>query len=144
METSLSQSFMFQGQEVRTIIINDEVWFIASDVCATLEHSNVSVAVDRLDEDEKLIQAMFISGQHRQTWLVNEPGIYHLIFTSRIPKAKEFRHWIFHEVIPTLRKTGSYTIQTPKQLPTPVFKSNDEAWNAEPRCPCPSPEQVRT
>ncbi len=102
--------FNFQEQETRITLIDGNPWWLAIDVCTILDHSDVSMAVSRLDEDEKLIQAMFVSGQSRQTWLVNESGLYHLIFTSRKSEAETFRRWVTHEVLPAIRKTGRYIL----------------------------------
>jgi prophage antirepressor-like protein len=104
------QIFNYQGkQEVRTIEKDGEVWFVAKDVCEILELTNVSMSVERLDEDEKLVSKLFTSGQEREVWTVNEPGLYSLIVSSYKPEAKSFKRWITHEVIPSIRKTGSYT-----------------------------------
>lgn len=100
--------FMYNSEEVRTVYINDEPWFVAKDVCMILEHSDVSTAVKRLDDDEKLIQTMFVSGQNREVWCINEYGLHSLVLSSRKPEAKQFKRWITHEVIPSIRKTGSY------------------------------------
>lgn len=110
----LEQVFVYSGHQVRTIINNEEIWFVARDVCEVLELSDVSKAVSRLDEDEKLTRTLFVSGQNREVWLVNEPGLYSLILTSRKPEAKAFKRWVTHEVLPTLRKTGSYNLQIPQ------------------------------
>lgn len=87
-------------------MIDNEPWFAAKDVCDILEHSHISMAVKRLDDDEKLTQTMFVSGQNRLTWLVNKYGLYSLIMKSRKPEAKAFKKWITHEVIPSIRKSG--------------------------------------
>jgi prophage antirepressor-like protein len=85
-------------------------WWIAMDVCNALEISDISQAVERLDEDEKLIRTLHVSGQQRSIWTVNEPGLYSLIIRSNKPEAKKFKQWITHEVLPTIRKTGQYAI----------------------------------
>ena len=100
---------LFENQEfgaVRAVEQNGEPWFVAADVCRALEHSNVTVALDRLDEDER---AKFNLGRQGDTWCVNEPGLYTLVLGSRKPEAKAFKRWITHEVIPSIRKTGGYT-----------------------------------
>lgn len=119
----LQKVFNYGSQEIKTIIKNDEAWFVAKDVCDILEHSQVSKAVDRLDDDEKLLGTLFLSGQNRQTWLVNESGLYELILTSRKPEAKQFKRWIKHEVLPSIRKHGAYmTNETlEKALTSPDF-----------------------
>lgn len=109
MNTEL-QVFDYRGSAVRTIEKDGEIWFVAKDLCDILELSDVSMTVRSLDEDEKLIQALFVSGQVREVMTVSEPGLYSLIFKSRKPEAKEFSRWVTHEVLPQIRKTGSYSI----------------------------------
>jgi len=104
----LTKVFNYSGQEVRTVLKDSEVWFVAKDVCEVLEHSQVSKAVERLDDDEKLLGTLFLSGQNRQTWLVNESGLYELILTSRKDEAKKFRRWVKKDVLPSVRKHGAY------------------------------------
>jgi anti-repressor protein len=102
------QIFEYQGKNVRTVIKNEEVWFVAKDVCEVLEHTDTSTAIKRLDDDEKLTQTMFVSGQNREVWIINESGLYSLILSSRKPEAKQFKRWITHEVLPSIRKHGTY------------------------------------
>lgn len=111
-DTQLSQAFVFNAsnQQVRTVTIDSEPYFVAKDVCDILSLSDVSMSVSRLDDDEKLTQALLVSGQKRQMWCVNESGLYHLIFQSRKPEAKAFRKWVTAEVLPTLRRTGRYEV----------------------------------
>lgn len=112
-DNQLSQAFTFNAsnQQIRVVTINDEPYFVAKDVCDILSLSDVSMAVSRLDDDEKLTQALLVSGQKRQMWCVNESGLYHLIFQSRKPEAKAFRKWVTAEVLPTLRRTGRYEVK---------------------------------
>lgn len=91
--------------EIRVIEINNELWFVATDICNALELSNPTVAVHRLDEDER---AKFNLGRQGETNIVNEYGLYNLILASRKPEAKKFKRWITHEVIPSIRKHGAY------------------------------------
>ncbi|MCK8827708.1 hypothetical protein MWH25_08120 [Natroniella acetigena] len=86
----------------------DVVWFVAKDVCDALGLSNPSVAVNRLDDDER---AKFNLGRQGKTNFVNEHGLYNLVLGSRKPEAKKFKRWITHEVIPSIRKTGNYSIE---------------------------------
>ena len=102
---------------VRTIIKDNEPWFVAADVCKALEHSNVTVALDRLDDDEKAKLNLGLQGG--LTGCVNEPGLYSLVLGSRKPEAKEFKRWITHEVIPSIRKHGMYA--TDELLANPDF-----------------------
>lgn len=91
--------------EIRTISINDEPWFVASDICKALDISNPSVAITRLDEDER---SKFNLGRQGEGNIVNEYGLYSLVLASRKPEAKKFKRWITHEVIPSIRKHGGY------------------------------------
>ena len=100
--------FAFQGQAVRTILKNGETWFVAADVCAVLEHTDPSKAVSRLDDDERGATNVRTLGGDQQMNVVNESGLYNLIFTSRKPQAKAFRRWVTSEVLPSIRATGRY------------------------------------
>lgn len=95
--------------EVRTLDLDGEPWFIAVDVCKALDINNVSMAISRLDDDERntVSLAEGIPGNPNKT-IVNEPGLYALVLSSRKPEAKKFKRWITHEVIPSIRKTGGY------------------------------------
>ncbi|MDM8098692.1 BRO family protein [Oceanobacillus oncorhynchi] len=105
---------VFDGKSIRIVEINNEPWFVAKDVCNVLDLSNPSKAVARLDEDER---SNFKLGRQGEANIVNEFGLYSLVLSSRKPEAKQFKRWITHDVIPSIRKTGSYTIQIPKTLP---------------------------
>ncbi|KYD24597.1 BRO family protein [Parageobacillus toebii] len=105
----LQQVFNYSGSQVRTIVKDGEVWFVAKDVCEILDISDARKAVQRLDEDERsLIPVTDSLGRKQETFIVNEPGLYTLILGSRKSEAKQFKRWITHEVIPTIRKTGGY------------------------------------
>lgn len=99
--------------EIRTFQLDDEPWFIASDVCKALEIANTTSALERLEDDEKSRFNLGLSGG--ETNCVNEYGLYSLILGSRKREAKEFKRWITHEVIPQIRKTGGYNL--PQTLP---------------------------
>jgi anti-repressor protein len=107
--------FKYQGREVR--VVKDEQgepWFVAKDICEVLDLSDVSQAVDRLDNDEKLVRTLYVSGQGRDLWTINESGLYSLILRSNKAEAREFRRWIIHELLPSIRKHGAY--MTPETL----------------------------
>ncbi len=93
---------------VRVTMIDNEPWFVAADVCKALELGNPSMTVDRLDDDEKGISTIDTLGGKQRMAIINEPGLYSLVITSRKPEAKVFKRWITHDVIPTIRKTGGY------------------------------------
>jgi prophage antirepressor-like protein len=102
--------FKYEGSQVRTIVKDGEPWFVAKDVCEILELGNITLALDRLEEDEfsstKVTDSL---GREQETYIVNEPGLYSLVLGSRKPEAKQFKRWITHEVLPTIRQTGTYT-----------------------------------
>ena len=98
---------------VRVVQVNGEPWFVAADVCRALEISNSRDAVARLDDDEKGVGSTDTLGGKQGMQIINEPGLYTLVLGSRKPEAKTFKRWVTHEVLPAIRKTGSY--KTPKQ-----------------------------
>ena len=107
--TLLPQAFTFNAsnQQIRTIILDGEPYFVAKDVCDVLGHTNPSVAIQMLDDDERTKKSL---GRQGEAWFVNESGLYNLIFRSNKPEAKAFRKWVTSEVLPALRRTGRYEI----------------------------------
>lgn len=93
--------------EVRSLIIDNEPWFVASDVCKALNIKNATDTLKRLDDDER---ARFNLGRQGEANIINEYGLYNLVLASRKPEAKQFKRWITHEVIPSIRKTGRYQV----------------------------------
>ena len=91
--------------QIRTVTKDNEPWFVASDICKALELSNPTMATQRLDEDER---SKFNLGRQGEAVIVNEFGLYNLVLASRKQGAKEFKRWITHEVIPSIRKSGGY------------------------------------
>ena len=87
-----------------------ELWFVAADVCRVLDIKNSRDAVADLDDDEKGVVNTDTLGGKQEMNIINESGLYSLILRSRKPEAKAFRKWITSEVIPSIRKTGSYSI----------------------------------
>jgi prophage antirepressor-like protein len=100
-----------QTRAVRVAMLSGDPWFVAADVCSVLEIENQSQAVSRLDVDEidNIITNDAI-GRQRSTTVISESGLYSLVLTSRKPEAKAFKKWITSEVLPAIRKTGSYSI----------------------------------
>lgn len=108
--TTEIRTFNFNSSPVRTLTDEDnEPWFVAKDVCDILGHSNVSMALDRLDDDER---AKFNLGRQGETNIVNEAGLYGLVLGSRKPEAHKFKRWVTHEVLPSIRKHGIYATET--------------------------------
>lgn len=112
--------------DVRIILQNDEPWFVAKDVCECLEISNSRQALSRLDTDEKADVILNDGSQNRKMNIVNEYGLYNVVLSSRKPEAKEFKRWITHEVLPAIRKTGSYSMAIPQTLPEALRAYADE------------------
>nr|WP_138500989.1 BRO family protein [Nostoc sp. PA-18-2419] len=101
--------FNFESHDIRFVGTADNPWWVASDICKVLAIANVSDAVAKLDNDEKLVSLIPTSGQNREVLCINESGLYSLVLTSRKPQAKRFKKWLTSEVIPAIRKTGSYS-----------------------------------
>lgn len=113
--------FAFEKKEVRFVSTAEKPQWVASDVCAILEIKNVGDALADFDEDERGIASIYTRGDDnpygQEMLTVTEPGLYRLIFKSRKPVAKRFQRWVFHEVLPAIRKTGSYSaVPTQPQL----------------------------
>ena len=106
------ERFNFQEIPFRVATIDGEPWFVAVDVCNALDIDNATQALTRLDEDERTL----ISNEGRQTNAVNEAGLYSIILGSRKPEARVFKRWVTHEVLPAIRKTGSYQAPTGTNL----------------------------
>lgn len=95
--------------QVRIVQQNGEPWFIGKDVAEILGYSNTPKAIrDHVDDEDKLTERIVLSGQNREVAIINESGLYSLILSSKMPKAKEFKRWVTSEVIPAIRKTGKY------------------------------------
>lgn len=101
--------FQFEAQQVRTMLIDDQPWFVAADVCLALAVRNSRDALSRLDDDEKGVATTDTLGGSQAVGIVNESGLYSLVLTSRKAEAKRFKKWITAEVLPAIRKHGSYT-----------------------------------
>ena len=103
---------IFQNKEfgeVRSLVINNEPWFVGKDVAEALGYKNSKNAVPtHVDEEDKLSTQIEYTGQKRNVTVINESGLYSLILSSKLPNAKKFKRWVTSEVLPTLRKTGSY------------------------------------
>lgn len=100
--------FVFEGHQIRVVMQNGEPEWIAKDVCEGLDIKNPSDALSSLDEDEKGIANADTLGGQQPMLTVKEPGLYRLATRSRTQKGKRFQRWLFHEVIPSIRKNGVY------------------------------------
>lgn len=108
------QTFTFDAQApIRTILKDDEPWFVAADVCAALDIEKHRDAVSRLEDDERGSVVVDTLGGPQETAAISESGLYTLILRSRKPQARAFRRWVTHEVLPALRRTGHFEAQQP-------------------------------
>lgn len=105
---------IFKNEEfgsVRTLLINDKPYFVGKDVAEILGYSNASKALaDHVDEEDKLNNESLSSLGQRGGWLINESGLYSLIISSKLPKAKKFKRWVTSDVLPSIRKHGIYAV----------------------------------
>ncbi|WP_455670483.1 BRO-N domain-containing protein [Phocaeicola faecalis] len=125
------------GARIRTTVERNETWFIAQDICNILNLRNSRKAIQSLDIDEKHdVTISYTPGGNQRVKAVNESGLYHLIFISRKPEARAFRKWVTNVVLPSIRRTGTYSsngVQTPveepsKKLPLPKFRPFFAEW----------------
>ena len=98
--------------EIRTVTIDGEPWFVGKDVAEILGYANPKNAVPKhVSDEDKLSTQIEYAGQRRTVTVINESGLYALIFGSKLESAKRFKHWVTSEVLPAIRKTGSYQMQ---------------------------------
>ncbi|MEX3459262.1 BRO-N domain-containing protein [Staphylococcus hominis] len=105
------QTFNFEDLPVRTLTVDEEPYFVGKDVADILGYSNSRKALlDHVDEEDKLTSRIVTAGQNRNQTIINESGLYSLIFSSKLESAKRFKRWVTSEVLPQLRRTGTYSI----------------------------------
>jgi len=100
--------FQYSGQQVRTVMVDGEPWFVAADVARILELGNPRTSMALLDADEKGVHTVDTLGGPQTVATINEPGLYSFIIRSRKPEAKAFKRWVTHEVLPQIRRTGEF------------------------------------
>lgn len=109
MENKLQIFSSEQFGEIRSIVIDGEIWFVGKDVAQALGYKRERDAIkDHVDDEDKLTRQITASGQRREMTLINESGLYSLVFLSQLESAKKFKRWITSEVLPSIRKTGGY------------------------------------
>lgn len=111
-EIKVINKSMLLGKEIDVYGSVDEPLFLAKDVAEWIEHTQPSKMVETVDEDEKLMGTIFLSGQNREVWMLTEDGLYEVLMQSRKPIAKQFKKGI-KEILKTIRKTGSYSVSKP-------------------------------
>ena len=117
---------------VRVLLQGDEPWFVAKDVADTLGYQNGSRDVNRhTDEEDRTKTMLFDGNQNKETILINESGLYSLVLSSKLPNAKQFKRWVTGEVLPSLRKYGTYSMNIPRTLPDALkaYANEIEAHN---------------
>lgn len=127
------QTFTYNKSPVRTVEINNEPWFVLKDVCDILELGSPHKVAERLDEDEKGRNLIPTLGGKQEMTVISESGLYNVILRSDKPEAKPFRKWVTSEVLPSIRKTGSYSVSKPdKALETGEYHYFQKTLNGEP------------
>lgn len=105
----MNEIFVFHGQEVRTVTINNEPWFVGKDVADILGYSKSRNAIAlHVDSEDALKQGIPTSGGIQEMIIINESGLYSLILSSKLPQAREFKRWVTSEVLPQIRLQGGY------------------------------------
>lgn len=105
----MNEIFNFHGQDVRTVTINNEPYFVGKDVAEVLGYTNPRQALkSHVDEDDKGVSKFDTLGGKQDLVIINESGMYSLVLSSKLPQAKEFKRWVTSEVLPTIRKHGMY------------------------------------
>ena len=124
METHELRTWTFGGSEVRTVEVNGEPWWVLKDVCTVLELTTPARVAERLEEDEVSLTHLTDSiGRKQETTIINESGLYSVILRSDKPQAKPFRRWVTSEVLPSIRKTGSYSLTDSYQIEDPIERA---------------------
>lgn len=113
------QIFTYNSNEVRTVEMNGEPWFVLKDVCEVLGLTDTGRTAERLDPDELTRTTLVSGGQNREMFVINESGLYSVILRSDKPEAKPFRKWVTSEVLPSIRKHGAY--MTPETLQAAIL-----------------------
>lgn len=110
MSSALATVF-YDNDEMRTIVIDRQMWWAVIDICNAIEIENSRKVFQRLDEDEKdIVELEDTIGRKQEIQIVNEFGLYHILLTARSEKAKPFRRWVTHDVLPRIRKYGYYKL----------------------------------
>lgn len=113
---SALEAFQYADREVRTLTLDGDLWFVLADICGVLEIANAGNVAARLDEADVRQTDISSGGQRRSVTIVSESGMYEVVIRSDKPEARRFRWWITHEVVPSIRRTGTYAVETPEQL----------------------------
>lgn len=127
MNNTLSLNYMFNQSQVRTLVDEDIVWFVGKDVATILGHTNPERAIRKfVDDEDKVVTDLVTSYGTKETTLISEYGCYSLILASHTEEAKKFKHWVTHEVLPSIRKQGFYSILPDQELIDLLVKRQSE------------------
>ena len=121
--------FKFHDSDVRTVLVDDEVYFVGKDVARILGYSNPRKAIsDHVYEEDRGVTKCDTLGGVQDLTVINESGVYALVFGSKLPRAKEFKHWVTSEVLPSIRKTGGYKMPTtPEEMIDLLLQNSSNA-----------------
>lgn len=120
------QVFVYNKSQVRTIQKDGQTWWVLKDVCAVLNLTDTRRVAERLDDDELTVVKLHSGGQNREMYVINESDLYSVILRSDKPEAKPFRKWVTSEVLPEIRKTGSYAPDIQKLIAVTVEKTLEQ------------------
>lgn len=123
---SALEVFRFNGAEVRMLLIDGEPWFVAVDVAVVLGYSATSAMTRTLDEDENGVRVLHTLGGPQESTIISEAGLFSAILRARVPNAREFKRWVTHEVLPSIRRTGAYAVPESREqlLARAVIEAN--------------------
>lgn len=109
--------FSYLGQDVRVVTIDGTLWWVAADVARVLGYRDAFNLTRRLDDDEKGTRSVSTPGGEQALGVINEPGLYAAILGSQVPNAREFKRWVTHVVLPTIRESGAYSAPAAREVP---------------------------
>lgn len=116
--------------QIRSVVIDKEPWFVGKDVAEALGYESPRSAVSKkVEEDDKGVAEMETPSGRQNMTIINESGLYSLIFSSKLETAKKFKHWVTSEVLPALRKTGTYSVSTTYEYPSILLMSMEITTN---------------
>ena len=131
MNNTLSINFTFNESQVRTLSDGEVVWFVAKDIATILGHANPERAIRKYvdEEDRRVTNSVTLEGErmvNREMTFITEYGVYSLILASHTEEAKKFKHWVTHEVLPSIRKQGFYSVLPDQELIDLLVKRQSE------------------
>ena len=123
------QIFVYSGEQLRTVQRDDGLWWVLRDVCRVLGLAEPHRVASRLDDDEKGRTQVTTPGGTQEMTIINEPGLYAVILRSDKPEAKQFKRWVTHDVLPSIRKTGAYGIPPERLAKITALQKRLDEWH---------------